>query len=574
MLVLQLGGIKVSFGLGQWALQMVILQLIALGATGVAPTGTGKRNLSRRALLSAMADAVAEGDGGKDLGGSGEKECSTPAACERLALLPKPRQATNAAGCQKGTSGPCWHSTHQICSPLVLMDAYTTTDRNSGGWECPYGFELWEDSPHGPRRPRLDASVALSESSLPSGTLFDELNATNTTHPTLARLYARAAVQTRPRSSAAWLTLAEAELNYVSPRWLVHAVATFISALLRTELKAAGTTSNSGAALAQTFWIEQFPKVKHRIIVQHERIRGSRRDFGWIKAVLKGLEPRLCAWYDEKQAGFPPFLLSALPDEITKPPRMWQRGAPLPGKMMALFTTPVYVVNLLEEGAILPGVAENMASHAIAQYETFLETDMALEDVDAEIRHSPSILNDIFFQVQTEAPDQKQRIPGYTQLMAHARAACRRYISEWALPEHALSDVFNHEDVRKNDPLRGGWFSVHTNGSEHTPHPHTDSRLSVVFYPKAEPGQSRILFEDPRSFRYDERVADGFAEDVSGPYSVPPFAGNKYSHAPATGDLLIFPSWLWHSVESVPGQTDYRVSFAFNLQGDWIDAVP
>ena len=66
---------------------------------------------------------------------------------------------------------------------------------------------------------------------------------------------------------------------------------------------------------------------------------------------------------------------------------------------------------------------------------------------------------------------------------------------------------------------------------------------------------------------YDEKATE------TPPFPIPPFTGNRHYLKPRTGDLIVFPSWLWHSVERVEVRSEYRVSFAFNLDGNWQDAV-
>jgi hypothetical protein len=104
-----------------------------------------------------------------------------------------------------------------------------------------------------------------------------------------------------------------------------------------------------------------------------------------------------------------------------------------------------------------------------------------------------------------------------------------------------------------NDPLNYFasvfiWTSVHLNGSIHDPHHHKNSAVSGVLYITTPPGSGDIVFYDPRGF-------------------LPPF-GKTVRLQPSPGTLILFPSWLVHSVQptlsSIP-----RISLSFNLDGDW-----
>jgi hypothetical protein len=78
---------------------------------------------------------------------------------------------------------------------------------------------------------------------------------------------------------------------------------------------------------------------------------------------------------------------------------------------------------------------------------------------------------------------------------------------------------------------------------------HQDSLISGVFYAQIPDQQSgAIIFEDPRG-------------------SLPPF-GERLTHSPQTGEMLMFPGWLVHLVTSSMS-TQPRISFAFNVPGSW-----
>lgn len=54
---------------------------------------------------------------------------------------------------------------------------------------------------------------------------------------------------------------------------------------------------------------------------------------------------------------------------------------------------------------------------------------------------------------------------------------------------------------------------------------------------------------------------------------LPPFT-RSYAVDVAVGLMVLFPSWLLHEVEgAAPTMDGYRISWAFNLAGDWHDTT-
>ena len=103
-----------------------------------------------------------------------------------------------------------------------------------------------------------------------------------------------------------------------------------------------------------------------------------------------------------------------------------------------------------------------------------------------------------------------------------------------------------------------GWANVLYSGGYNTPHIHADSMWSGAYYvdtgePEGDdPNNGIIEFMDPRP-----------AIDM---VKVPgtPFTG-RYRVAPQAGDLVMFPSWLYHFVNPYTGRTP-RISIAFNIR--------
>ena len=92
------------------------------------------------------------------------------------------------------------------------------------------------------------------------------------------------------------------------------------------------------------------------------------------------------------------------------------------------------------------------------------------------------------------------------------------------------------------------WVNRYDEKTEMEYHSHHGDHLSAVFYLKADGGD--IVFHDPRFF-----AARGYDEAFR-----PCFAPIK--HTPKTGDLVIFPSFLYHTVRA---SDKFRISVPVDL---------
>jgi uncharacterized protein (TIGR02466 family) len=136
----------------------------------------------------------------------------------------------------------------------------------------------------------------------------------------------------------------------------------------------------------------------------------------------------------------------------------------------------------------------------------------------------------------------------------------RGYIAQAVqeMTNFAMTDLANAGRV--NVDLDGGaWANVVRHGSYHKIHNHPDCDWSGVYYvavgsadPAGPAENGMIEFLDPRM--------GATTPSLGGPAALP-----KLRVAPEPGLMLIFPSWLYHYVNTFHG-TGERISIAFNIK--------
>jgi uncharacterized protein (TIGR02466 family) len=108
------------------------------------------------------------------------------------------------------------------------------------------------------------------------------------------------------------------------------------------------------------------------------------------------------------------------------------------------------------------------------------------------------------------------------------------------------------------------WTNMLETGGNQTMHAHANSFISGIFYLTPSHSASRTVFIRPPggsdfSFRHHTRSA------AIGPYN----AGKYVLPEAQPGDLVLFPSYLYHEVPR--NQGDQRITIAFNAIPDHLD---
>jgi uncharacterized protein (TIGR02466 family) len=391
----------------------------------------------------------------------------------------------------------------------------------------------------------------------------------------IAKLISVAVCHAKPRSNAAWTQLAKAHYSafFDVPAGSVffqYLRAHLIAAMLKEEPEwweedeigdmtaqddpaAIQLATETSYALVKGFFDGEYKVLRDNLKTTfaspatNEMLKQSARK-------LAQLVPVLVKWSVSRTQVFPPMVPE--PTTTVAPHPLWESAVKMPGQMRALFSTHVYVVNLVDEGVIAPEVNQRLATQAINAFEEFARSEDGM-------RTDPAELNDAFWTVQ-KASHLTSAIPEVVDILKHIEGAVRRYLIELGLGRPEEQNGWMNTEQGKQVPNEA-WFSIHRGASSHSTHDHVDAQLAVVYYPKVKEGDGRLVFEDPRGARH---VSEG------NPIPFAPFAGNRQHVEPRSGDLVIFPGWLYHAVDpSAIDSDEYRVSLSVNIDGYWERSV-
>ena len=99
------------------------------------------------------------------------------------------------------------------------------------------------------------------------------------------------------------------------------------------------------------------------------------------------------------------------------------------------------------------------------------------------------------------------------------------------------------------------WAVINSKDTYNQLHNHTNSYLSAAYYVKAPKNSGNIQFYDPNEVKKFRHPQIEKRTDLS---------ALGYSIKPIEGNLLIFPSYLYHSVEKNLSDQD-RIVVSFNV---------
>ena len=121
----------------------------------------------------------------------------------------------------------------------------------------------------------------------------------------------------------------------------------------------------------------------------------------------------------------------------------------------------------------------------------------------------------------------------------------------------ASKEVFKEEFLDREPVLGNMWANINPKGASNTPHIHPNSHFSGVYYIATTSKCGVLKITDPRPGAQS-------VMPIKKPGEPPKRLWRDVFIAPVPGRLVIFPAWLWHSVET--NESDkLRISVSFNI---------
>ena len=118
-------------------------------------------------------------------------------------------------------------------------------------------------------------------------------------------------------------------------------------------------------------------------------------------------------------------------------------------------------------------------------------------------------------------------------------------------------DVFKEEWLDREPVLGNMWANINPKDGLNQPHIHPNSLFSGVYYIKSNPQAGRLRI-------YDPRPGVQIVMPIRKEGQLPKHLWRDVNLDPIPGRIIMFPAWLWHSVE--PNQSnDLRISISFNF---------
>ena len=123
-----------------------------------------------------------------------------------------------------------------------------------------------------------------------------------------------------------------------------------------------------------------------------------------------------------------------------------------------------------------------------------------------------------------------------------------------------VHQVFNEEFLDKQAVLGNMWANINYQGGYNKPHVHPNALFSGVYYVKTPPNCGRLICQDPRP---GIQTCMPTRKKVE----ITKYLWRDVHLQPQENRAIIFPAWLWHSVE--PNQSnENRISISFNFIQD------
>ena len=126
----------------------------------------------------------------------------------------------------------------------------------------------------------------------------------------------------------------------------------------------------------------------------------------------------------------------------------------------------------------------------------------------------------------------------------------KRLVDLWKTIQECC-DQYSNEAGIDYTLISTSWFNTLYEKGSVTPHRHERSVISGAYYPKVDPNSSPLVFESP--LQPYQMNMNNIRQTNFNAYNL--------DFMPQDGLLVLFPSWLRHSVPSNPTEKRYTISF-------------
>lgn len=120
----------------------------------------------------------------------------------------------------------------------------------------------------------------------------------------------------------------------------------------------------------------------------------------------------------------------------------------------------------------------------------------------------------------------------------------------WGFINNSIEQFLNQEFPKQKDYSFSWWVHVYRGGSTHHIHNHLGSQFTGILYLASPPAGGELVLHDPRG-----NANRGYNANLNHMF-------DPVVIKPEAGDLFIFPSFVWHNVETVK---DLRICMPFDV---------
>ena len=184
--------------------------------------------------------------------------------------------------------------------------------------------------------------------------------------------------------------------------------------------------------------------------------------------------------------------------------------------------------------------------------EEFFPTSIYGEDVQL---NNQELAQHIINWSQQDQGVKKTNVKGWhSQTDMHTKPEYKPLVDQLFLVMRA---IWKEEWLDREPALGNMWANINHPGGYNKPHMHPNTLFSGVYYIKTPPNCGKLICSDPRS-------GNQTVMPVRVKGTPPKYLWRECHLDVKEGRIIIFPAWMWHSVE--PNESnDTRISVSFNF---------